>query len=236
MNSKLIIARGTRSIGTCAYEGVSEITELRVPEGVRRIGCGAFLRCAALCEASLPRSLCEIGEMAFALTSLESVSVPDGVELVGVRAFAFNTRLRSVHIGRNVKRIMHGAFLGCQSLENITVDSENDNYYVQNGCLIEKNTQKLIAATAPYVIADGVKIIGKQAIAFVLNCDTVTIPASVEYIDMEGDPIKNFDMARRLEYDEGGDVLVNAPLTVIAPRSSYAIDFAKKQNFKYKEI
>ena len=42
-----------------------------------------------------------------------------------------------------MKHILPGAFSGCSNLENITIDPQNDYYYVQNGCLIEKEEKKV---------------------------------------------------------------------------------------------
>lgn len=236
MNNKLFIKRGTRTVGVCAYQDRTDITTVRMAAGVRNIGNGAFCRCSALSDILLPNSLKMIGEMSFACTNIRSVIIPDSVELIKKRAFAFNPELRSVHIGESVKYIMPGAFSGCEKLKRITVSPENDYYYVQNGCLIDKETKKLIVACAPYVVPEGVKIIEKQAFMFLLNCARVTLPASLEFINSEGDPIKNFDMSRYVEYDGHGEVTLEKTMIIKAPKGSYAESFAKEQNIKFEEI
>ena len=236
MNNKLFIKRGSRTVGVCAYQDRTDITTVRIAAGVRNIGNGAFCRCSALSDILLPNSLKMIGEMSFACTNIRSVIIPDSVEFIEKRAFAFNPELRSVHIGESVKYIMPGAFSGCEKLKRITVSPENDYYYVQNGCLVEKETKKLIVACAPYVVPEGVKIIEKQAFMFLLNCDSVTLPASLESINSEGDPIKNFDMCRYVEYDGHGEVTLEKTTLIKAPRSSYAEAFAMKNNIRFEEI
>ena len=236
MNNKLFVKRGTRTVGVCAYQDRTDITTVRIAAGVRNIGNGAFCRCSALRDLLLPNSLKKIGEMSFACTNIRSVIIPDSVELIEKRAFAFNPELRSVHIGKGVKDILPGAFSGCSNLENITIDHENDYYYLQNGCLIDKETKKLIVACAPYVVPEGVKIIEKQAFMFLLNCASVTLPASLESINSEGDPIKNFDMCRYVEYDRYGEVTLEKTMLIKAPKGSYAEAFAKEQNINFEEI
>ncbi len=236
MNNKLFIKRGTRTVGVCAYQDRTDITTVRIVAGVRNIGNGAFCRCASLRDVSLPNSLKMIGEMSFACTNIRSVIIPDSVELIKKRAFAFNPELRSVHIGKSVNYIMPGAFSGCEKLKRITVSPENDYYYVQNGCLVEKETKKLIVACAPYVAPEGVKIIEKQAFMFLLNCDSITLPASLESINSEGDPIKNFDMCRYVEYDRHGEVTLEKTMIIKAPKGSYAEAFAMKNNIRFEEI
>ena len=237
MNNKLFIKRGTKVVGVTAYEDRRDIAAVRIPEGVQCINHGAFNRCMALRDLRLPaNSLKRIGIMAFTCTNLWEAFIPDSVEIIERRAFAFNPELRTVHIGKSVKCIMPGAFSGCDKLERITVSPKNDYYYVQNGCLIEKESKKLIVSCAPYAVPDGVKIIEEQSFMFLLNCDSVTLPASVEFINSEGDPIKNFDMCRCVEYDGCGEVTLEKAMRIKAPRGSYAARFAKEQNIKFEEI
>ena len=101
---------------------------------------------------------------------------------------------------------------------------------------VEKETKKLIVACAPYVVPEGVKIIEKQAFMFLLNCASVTLPASLEFINSEGDPIKNFDMCRYVEYDGHGEVTLEKTMIIKAPKGSYAESFAKEKNIKFEEI
>ncbi len=236
MNNKLFIKRGAKTVGVCAYQDRTDIATVRIPEGVRCIGNGAFCRCASLCDVSLPNSLKMIGEMSFAATNIKDIIIPDSVELIEKRAFAFNPELRTVYIGKSVKYIMPGAFSGCEKLERITVSHQNDYYYVQNGCLIDKETKKLIVACYPYIVPDGVKTIEEQTFMFLLNCDRITFPTSVEHINMEGDPIKNFDMCRYVEYDRRGEVMLEKPMKIKSPKGSCAARFAKEQNIKFEEI
>lgn len=236
MNNKLFIKRGTRTVGVCAYQDRTDITTVRIPEGVKCINNGAFCRCIEVRDISFPESLKIIGEMSFACTGIKDIVIPDGVEFINERAFAFNHKLRSVHIGKGVKRILSGAFSGCPNLEKITIDPHNDCYYVQNGCLIAKDEKKLIVACSPYVISEGVKTIENQAFMFLTSCDSITLPASVEYINMNSWRIKNFDMCRRLEYGKDHEMTVNKPVVIKAPRGSYAEAFAKEQNIKFEEI
>ena len=64
----------------------------------------------ALRDVSLPKSLRIIGEMSFACIGIKEIVIPDGVQVIDERAFAFNHELRSVHIGKGVKHILPGAF------------------------------------------------------------------------------------------------------------------------------
>ena len=227
MNGKLFIKRGTRAIGSGSFEGNCEIVSVRIPDGCYYVNDFAFHRCS-LKEVRFPsHSVLEIGIKAFACTNLEKIVVPDTVEFID-RLASFNHRLCTVHIGKEVAVIRSGAFAGCPMLEEITVDPKNLYYYVENGCLIEKKTKKLIAATYPYKIPEGVEIIDRQTFLFLTNCNVVTIPSSVKAIYMYEDEIGNFCMCKSVA-DAGGTV------TIKAPRGSYAESFARKHEINFEE-
>lgn len=230
MNGKLFIKRGTKVIGSGAYDGNCEIVSVRIPGGCCYVNDFAFHRCMNLKDVRFPKcSIAEIGIKAFACTSLEKVVIPDTVEFIDRLAFAFNYRLRSVHIGKAVAVIRAGAFAGCPVLDEITVDPENIYYYVDNGCLIEKKTKKLIAATYPYKIPEGVEIIDRQTFLFLTNCNAVTLPSSVKAIYMYEGEVGNFYMCKEIA-NTGGVV------TIKAPRGSYAEGFARKHEINFEEV
>ena len=52
---------------------------------------------------------------------IETVQIPDCVQLIGSMAFAYCENLKSVNIPEGIKTIEQACFLGCNSLKNITI-------------------------------------------------------------------------------------------------------------------
>ena len=86
----LKIESGITSVGTYAFEDMG-FTTVVLPEGLTSIKNSAFKECDYLSNVDLPSSLREIGNGAFAGTSLKNVVIPAGTEdnptIVGTEAF-----------------------------------------------------------------------------------------------------------------------------------------------------
>lgn len=89
-----------------------------IPENVRYIGSCAF---AYTKVSSIDLgSVTEIGDSAFAASSLSAVVIPDTVISMGSGAFAGSAYLSSVKIGNGLRSISAGAFASC-SISEITI-------------------------------------------------------------------------------------------------------------------
>lgn len=63
------------------------VSVIEIPEGVKRIGREVFHSCDSLKSVSLPDSLEEIGEYAFANCQINELNIPSGVKKIGEDAF-----------------------------------------------------------------------------------------------------------------------------------------------------
>ncbi|HAL29508.1 MAG TPA: hypothetical protein DCP20_02185, partial [Coriobacteriia bacterium] len=106
----------------------SAITAIDMPEGVTSIGAGAFWYCS-LTSVQLPSTLRVIGGShsnggAFAGCSLLSaVNLPDGLEVIGERAFYQCYALTEVNIPGGVTLVGPGAFAECTGLTDLTINN-----------------------------------------------------------------------------------------------------------------
>ena len=127
-------------------------------------------------ELILHENLEVIEKSAFLYTNLKSVTIPDSVTTVGLGAF-YSLVLESIHIGAGCTE-MESAF-GGPMLESITVSEDNEKYYGEGNCLIDKTTKTLVAGCSGSYIPDGVVYIGEGAFAYKDGLMSLTIPESV---------------------------------------------------------
>lgn len=106
-------------IGQGAFE-YSKITSITIPRGVGSIEKRAFAG-SRLTSVRIPRTV-SIKEGAFAGSMLTSVTIEEGYSdrELGMDAFK-GTKLKSVTIPCNVKKIGIGAFSECRELESVTL-------------------------------------------------------------------------------------------------------------------
>ena len=178
------IPRGIKNIGESAFAG-AKLTRVIFPETVIKIEDSAFYD-AALTEAVLPDSLEAIGSWAFFCNQLESIQL--GCGLIEIDGHAFDcSSLSRIDIPENVRIIGGGVFNSCSLLVEINVSDRNPYFFVQNHCLIEKCSQRIIAfplgkAVGTLEIPDGILMIGEDAFCCAMISEIV-LPDSVRMID-----------------------------------------------------
>ena len=177
----IAIPEGVKEIGPSAFKQCTAIREIRIPDSVVKIGGAAFSGCSSLEEIVLPldhpvfldgggvfydctslrhltfpppRTTWLVDNTFRGCTALESIEIPEGIEVIGYSAFAGCTSLKTVKLPESVHEIRRGAFAGCKSLETIMMPA--------NGRLKE---------------------IELYAFHQCENLKTVTIPGSVDRLD-----------------------------------------------------
>ena len=116
------IPSSIESIGNAAFNRLSQLEGIDIPEGVKKIGQGAFTLCKNLANLTLPKSLKEIGVGAFnGCAALTNLDIPEGVEIIQELSFASCDNLKSVIIPQGIKSIGKEAFSDCCALSSITL-------------------------------------------------------------------------------------------------------------------
>ena len=109
-------------IGNGAFEGMTDLTEIELPNTVTTIWSNAFKDCTNLKKVTIPESVVSIGWGAFqGCTSLENITIPESVTSIGDVTFRNCTSLKNFTFPESVVSIGWGALWGCKNLESITL-------------------------------------------------------------------------------------------------------------------
>lgn len=119
--------------------------------------------------------------------NLTSLTISDGIRVIGKRAFWWCTRLRSVTIPPSVTQIGTNAFWRTYKLADIHVMPGNQTYQSLDGVLFSKDGRELIAypagkTNARYEIPDGVETIAAGAFAACSALREISLPGSLRLI------------------------------------------------------
>ena len=135
------IESGLTAIGEKAFNGFTDMEEIRIPSGVERIGSSAFLNCRSLTEIKVPEKVTEIKENTFfGCSGLTTVSLPGGLLTIGKQSFKGCSSLNNILLPDGLTKIDEYAFDSCSSLKEIlipdTVDSIAINAFYNCGATL----------------------------------------------------------------------------------------------------
>ncbi len=178
------------SIGEFAFFHCETLTSVVIPEGVQSIEYASFYFCTSLENVTIPSTVKTIDEFTFSFCcSLVNVVIPEGVKSIGYVAFQDCKSLTNMTIPSTVTEIGENAFNFCHNLERFDVANNNTALESIDGVLFDRVNKTLInyppMKTGNYTIPDGMKSIEGDAFAWCRGLTNVTIPVSVEYIDMD---------------------------------------------------
>ncbi|MBE6693174.1 MAG: leucine-rich repeat domain-containing protein [Ruminococcaceae bacterium] len=123
-----------------------------------------------------------IDEFAFWNEEFTSVTIGNGIKIIGEGAFESCINLTDVTISQTVQHIGEYPFSSCENLESVSVSHANDYYYSDDNCIVELQTSKLILGNKNGIIPEGVKVIGEQAFFGCTGLKSLTIPDHVTKI------------------------------------------------------
>lgn len=106
------------SIGSMAFDEVTELTSVYIPDSVTYIGGQAFGDCSSLRKVRLPAGMTEIPSWCFCGAGLTSLDLPDTVTKIGKMAF-YDTNLTSVVVPASVTTIDGSGALAPDSLKSV---------------------------------------------------------------------------------------------------------------------
>ena len=115
--------RKVRKIRAYAFQHITSLTTIVIPNNITVIGKYAFNYCTSLTSITFPNSITNIEEFTFCNnTSLVSITIPDTVKYIGSGAFSQCKALASVNLN-NVEYIQDSAF-STTALESIIIPNK----------------------------------------------------------------------------------------------------------------
>lgn len=213
-----------------AFQGVKGITTMHIPAKVKNINAMAFRgmsnleriifdansqlediqyyafwSCNKLKEVTLPKSLLYLNEIFYVCTGLETINIPAGSKLRGIKikAFATNTKLKafnflgdcdlekiernvfadlsnlqSFKIPKSVKTIESNAFIGCTNMKTVTFDPNADMVEIGAGAFADCGITSIN-------VPKKVKKIEREAFLRCQALTTIDITKATTYISPE---------------------------------------------------
>ena len=126
---------------------------------------------------SVEYSVTSIGDYAFQMSSITSITIPNSVTSIGKQAFYLCEGLTSVSIPNSVTSISQKAFEACSGLTSVNIP--NSLKWIEKGTFA--GCKNLTSITIP----NSVTYIGKEAFKSCSGLTSLTIPNSVTSIDSQ---------------------------------------------------
>lgn len=124
----------------------------------------------------------------YSCTSLETVTIPQGVQTIGDFAFEACTTLTTVHIPQSITELGANPFLSCSALRYIVLPSEHPTLAVVDGVLYSRTDNRLICyplamAAQRFSVPQGTEAIGAFAFYHAKVLQEISLSGSVMTLD-----------------------------------------------------
>ena len=164
---------------TVLYCADSQITSVKIPDGVKKIDKCAFDFCTSLSSVEIPPSVTEIGNLAFRLCSISEFSHPcltvkNGVAVKDNKVLYPANKSTTVKIHDGITEIVDKAFCDCMSITSVEIPSSVTK--------IGKYAFMDCTSLSSVVIPDSVTEIGNSAFWECTSLASVSIPSSITQI------------------------------------------------------
>lgn len=122
-----------KSINANAFQGMSSLNEINIPEGITQIGNRAFENCTnvKLDINKLLKNVESIGEYAFSncsATEFGDIVLPEKLKKIESGTFYNCTGITGVYFYKNMESVGSSAFHGCNSIEKVQYEGTDEEW------------------------------------------------------------------------------------------------------------
>lgn len=148
----------------------------------RTVADQAYYRNKELGEVTLQPGIVEIGEFAFARSSLSGITLPEGVRTVSYGAFYHCDGLRQVNLPDSVMNVEPKAFAHTPWVEEFLAggQGDGDDFLINGGVLVAYRGEK-----SDVTIPEGVRCIAAEVFENHTEIETLSLPDSLEVMGEE---------------------------------------------------
>lgn len=219
------------AIDASAFEGVTSILSVTIPEDVTEIGHYAFKGCTSLSKVSFSdnSNLAAVGyECFYGCKSLASIVIPADVTNIGIAAFKNCTSLVEVTFGEGsvLQGIGFETFRGCTSLLSVAFPDSITSI----GESAFRNCTSFLGAVLP----EGVTSIGDSAFEGCSSLSLVKLPASCTTLGKK--LFAKCESLARIRVAEGNEAYLEINGSLYSKDGKTLINYAMGKNDKKFEI
>ena len=156
-----------------AYQKVGTPSSISLEDGCRIVADNFYKSCSSLTKLTLPKTLVNIGDYAFAWGGLTSLSLPNSLQYIGEYAFYDNGSLKTLNMGTGVEKVEAMAFSDC-AITNLSLSSSL-SYIGEQAFSRLKVTSLTLPASVRYI--------GTNAFSGSESIKTLTMSEGIETID-----------------------------------------------------
>lgn len=164
----VVLPEGVAKVGRLAF-AKTKLASLRLPSTLKELGEQAFFHCSDLRDVDLPLGLLRIGENCFAHSSLSCIEIPASVESIGLGAFSDTPAQK------------------CAARGSIRVSPSNPLLSVDESGGLYKGEMfvELVGVAGNYCVRSGTTSIGGGAFRRHAGLRCVVLPEGLEHIGEE---------------------------------------------------
>ena len=193
---RAVITSGVTHIGTLAFYGCTDMTDITIPDSVTEIYIDAFSFCSSLTSVVIPDSVTRIDREAFYYCdSLTNITLPDSITYIADNIFGGCYSLTGVVIPDSVTSIGDGAFAKCKSLTNVTIPDSVTS--------IGDRAFSYCSSLTGVVIPDSVTSIGDCAFAGCASLTDIAVSEGSPYFCSQEGVVYSKDKKTIIAYPAG---------------------------------